>query len=129
MTITGAFAGKVGGPNYVLSQDMKTLYSNMGAEAKSATFAPTVNDTVDLMKSATMNITKPLLGACQSRPKITCSSARSVNITFTGSDPLPTTACKDWAEAVKQGGLTAVFTDTPYLNGGKAMTVTLELSP
>ncbi len=128
--VSGSFAGKVSGPTSVLSMDMKTLYTNINAEAKSVTFSPTLSDSLDLMKAATMNITRPLLGACKNRPTVTSSTfSRNVIVGFTGTDPLPSTACKDWADAVKQSGFSADFTEVPYANGGKAVTVKVDLGP
>ncbi len=130
LAISGSFAGKVSGPTFVLSQDQKILYVNLTAEAKQVTFNPAVTDSPDLMKAATMDITKPLLGNCPGRPKITSSAfSRNVIISFTAGDTLPSTACKDWADSVKQSGITVHFTNVPYVNGGNASTLDVELGP
>ena len=130
LTISGSFAGRLSGPTFVLSQDQKILYVNLSGEAKQVTFSPSVNDSADLMKAATMDITRPLAGNCPGRPSITSSTfSRNVIINFTAGDTLPSTACKDWAESVKQAGLTVHFTNVPYLNGGTASTVDIELGP
>ncbi len=113
----------------IVTSDGKSVATVLSGEAKPITFSPEASDAPDLSKAGSVKLVSPSPGACTKVPTLSASAtSHNVLVSVSAQDTLPSTACKDFMNAIKTSGLTMEYANVPYFNAKMATKVTVRLT-
>jgi hypothetical protein len=117
--------------------DVTSITTSSGGTASLFTLSadcqpsPSVNDSPDLDGLTPSSISPAPTGCTSSSVpgKVSVGSALNVISSMSADEPPGSTPCLDFMNEIKDSGVTFVYTNVPYLNGGTADELTIKIKP